>query len=205
MRNPVFRASSQRCAAGDRGRYRSTMDCQPPAGSSSSDATDAPLQLAATQEDCTLPAHQCVTEAWLRHQRRLSFWLEPDHSPLYRPTRDPEGVPAMRELVICLAGFRGEERRNAVDMIRAAGATWSGSLVWHIDRADHSPRLRARRRDRRAAQAAQGAGIDAARPGHRTRQAALAAALPARLAAARRGASTKSTRQPNLNKENPAA
>ena len=81
-------------------------------------ADDAPadgFELAALQIECSLPLERCVTPFWLGHQKQLPTWLEPDESisPLYRPLRSPDGIPEMKRLVICLAGFRGERRRCA--------------------------------------------------------------------------------------------
>ncbi len=88
---------------------------------------DRLMEIASLRRHCRLAREgAALTPLWLTYQCRDRERLEACASPLFRPLPSADGVPAMRTVVITLAGLRGELHRHACLMIQACGARLSG-------------------------------------------------------------------------------
>eukprot|EP01027_Heterolobosea_sp_BB2_P025400 GEZU01038983.1.p1 GENE.GEZU01038983.1~~GEZU01038983.1.p1 ORF type:complete len:111 (+),score=14.21 GEZU01038983.1:112-444(+) len=54
--------------------------------------------------------------------------MDPYKPAIHYPLKEPNGIPEMRNLVISVTGFVGDERSDLKFLIRACGAKYTGAL-----------------------------------------------------------------------------
>eukprot|EP01080_Neovahlkampfia_damariscottae_P001565 gene1565-12690_t len=78
---------------------------------------------AASSENKTI-----VSLQWLQDCIKQQSLLKPFKIGLHYPLKDPKGISKMKNLVISVTGYVGEERNELKYLIRSSGAKYSGSL-----------------------------------------------------------------------------
>ncbi|XP_060217625.1 BRCT domain-containing protein At4g02110-like isoform X1 [Lycium barbarum] len=69
-----------------------------------------------------------VTGLWVEHSFDLGMPV--DHlSIMYRPSRDLDGIPGAKSLILCLTGYQRQDRDDIMTMVGLMGANFSKPLI----------------------------------------------------------------------------